>query len=112
MTTFNLKIDKLNVISDVDEQGLENVVYSVDYIVTGEDGDYKASASRTIGLNSPTKANFKSLESLTEQDILEFVRSSVAPDDIKCAELEVQIAIDKTKNPTKTAVSIQWPLSN
>ena len=111
MTTFNLKINKLNILPVVDEQKLENVVYSVEYIVHGKDGDHKASVIRTIGLGSPDKTLFKPLDLLTEQDLIGFVRSSVASDDIKCAELEVQEAIDRMKNPVQSVVSMQWPLN-
>lgn len=111
MTTFNIKINKLNVMPIDSEQGLENVVYSVEYIVHGKDGDHEASVVRTIGIGSPDKADFKLLESLTEDDVIGFVNTSVAPDDIRCASLEVQEAIDKMKAPVQTSVSMQWPLS-
>jgi hypothetical protein len=111
MTTFNLKINKLNVMPIDSEQGLENVVYSVDYIVHGQDGDHEASVVRTIGIGSPDKADFKPLESLTEDDLIGFVNTSVAPDDIRCAGLEVQEIIDKMKSPAPAVVSLQWPLN-
>jgi hypothetical protein len=111
MTTFNIKINKLNVMPVASEQGLQNVVYSVEYIVHGKDGDHEASVVRTIGLGAPDPADFKALDSLTEQDVIGFVHSSVAPDDIRCAELEVQEAIDKMKSPAPAVVSLQWPLT-
>jgi hypothetical protein len=111
MTTFNLKINKLNVMPIDSEQGLENVVYSVEYIVHGQDGDDQASVVRTIGIGSPDNSSFKPLEVLTEQDVIGFVNSSVAPDDIRCAQLEVQEAIDKMKSPVQSVVSMQWPLN-
>ena len=111
MTEFNLKINKLHVMPIDSEQGLENVVYSVEYIVHGKDEDHQASVVRTIGIGSANVANFKPLESLTEQDLIAFVNSSVAPDDIKCAEFEVQESIDRMKNPVQAAVSMQWPLN-
>ena len=106
MITYNLKINKLNVTLFDDKQELENVVYSVEYIIEGKDEANNASAVRTIGLNSPDKANFKSLASLTSQDIIDFVYSSVAPDDIQCAKLEVQENINKIKSPVSTSVAM------
>jgi hypothetical protein len=112
MTTFNITINKLYVLPVEDEQKLENVVRSVDYVVHGKDGDYRASVVRNIGLGSPDKALFKPLDSLTEQDLIGFVHSSVAPDDIKCLELEVQETIDRMKIPVQSVVTMQWPLNN
>jgi hypothetical protein len=110
MTAFNLKINKVNVMPVANDQGLENSVYSVEYIVHGKDGDHEASVVRTIGLGSADKSSFKPLQSLTEQDVINFVHSSVAPDDIRCAELEVREAIEKMKAPVQAVVSLQWPL--
>jgi hypothetical protein len=112
MTTFNITINKLYVLPVEEEQKLENVVQSVDYIVHGKDGDYRASVVRNVGLGSPNKTLFKPLDALTEQDLINFVHSSVALEDIKCLELEVQEAIDRMKNPVQSVVSMQWPLNN
>lgn len=109
MTAFSLSINKLNVLPAADN-GLTNVVYSVEYLVTGVDGDIKHIVSRTIGLGAADPQKFTRLEDLTEAQLISFVREAVADGDIPSAEYEIQEAIDRQKSPAMAPVSLSWPL--
>lgn len=111
MTKFSVKIEELKVIPKDEKLDLSNVVYAVAYSVTGEDGGLSHSVFKEIGVGEPNAANFTPLEELNDEKVMSFLVSSLAADDMRCAEYEIQQVIERIKNPVQTSVSMQWPLT-
>jgi hypothetical protein len=111
MTKFSVKIEELKVIPKDEKLDLSNVVYAFAYSVIGEDGELSHSVYKEIGVGEPNAASFTPLEELNDEKVMSFLMSSLAADDMRCAEYEIQQVIDRMKNPVQAAVSIQWPLN-
>jgi hypothetical protein len=110
MTTFTTKILNIKVLPEDPKLGLQNVVFLIFFTVEGVDGEFKHSVLRQIGLGSANPANFTPIDQLTTEQLLAFMTSALAPDDMRCIQNEINDAIELQKTPGQQPVVMDWPL--
>jgi hypothetical protein len=108
MTTFTTKILEIAVLPKDPTFRLDNVVYLIEYEVTGVDGKFSHAVSRKIGIGNPDPNNFTPVDKLTTEQLMQFLTNSLAPDDMRVVENEIQEAIESQKNPQKDPYVIPW----
>jgi hypothetical protein len=108
MTTFTTKILNVKVLPQDPKLGLQNVVFLIGFMVEGVDGEFKHSVARNIGIGPADLANFTPIDQLTTEQLLAFMTTALAPDDMRCIENEINNAIESQKNPRQQPVVIDW----
>jgi hypothetical protein len=108
MTTFTTKIQQIKARPQKEKLGLSNVVYSIGYVVTGIYGPYKHSVSREIGIGPADPSNFTDIDKLKTDQLLSFMNTALAPDDMRCIQNEIEEAISQQKDPNKVPLVIEW----
>jgi hypothetical protein len=108
MTTFTTKIQEIKVLPQDSKLGLQNVVFLIGYVVEGVDGEFKHSVSRHIGVGPADPTNFTPIDELTTDQLLSFLNSALAPDDMRCAENEIEENISQQKRPKQEPFVMKW----
>jgi hypothetical protein len=90
------------------QDGLTDVVCTVHWQCNGVDGIYVASAYSTVGVTIDPSAPYTPYESLTKEQVLEWVWTSGVDKD--ATELSVAQQIELQRNPS--IVSLPLPFSN
>ena len=80
-----------------------DVIVSVNCLISAKDGNYKASTSMIQNLKLDDVSQFVDYESLTEEKVLEWVKTQGAKESSQ-AEQFVQEAIENQKTPPVVAI--------
>ena len=108
MTTFTTKILEIKELPHDSKLGLQNVVFSIGFMVEGVDGEFKHSVVRQVGIGTAEPLNFTPIDQLTTEQLMSFMSASLAPDDMRCIENEINEAIEKQKAPSQEPIVIDW----
>jgi len=108
MTTFTTKIQEIKILPQDFKSGLRNVVFLVGFSVEGVDGEFKHSVIRNIGIGPADPVKFTPIEELTTDQLLLFVSSSLAPDDMRCVQNEIEETISQQKKPKQELFVMKW----
>jgi len=103
--TYTWTIDEMFTYPNMD--GRENVVFGVNYTLSGTDGSYSSSASGSMPLPSP-ESEFTTYADLTENEVVGWVQEILGSD--KVAELEVGIyhQINDQIKPSVMTLPLPW----
>jgi hypothetical protein len=108
-TTYTWSYDSLE--RDVIKDGLDDVVVTSYWRITGVDGNHSATSYGSVGIAAPDPDDFTSFADVTQAQVKAWTLSSLADQDITEATLEagLQAQIDTLKNPTqKSGVPAEW----
>ena len=108
-TTFTWSYDSLE--RDVSKDGLDDVVVTSYWRITGVDGDHSVTTYGTAGIAAPDPDDFTAFADVTEAQVKAWTLSSLADQDITEATLKagLQAQIDLLKAPAqKSGVPTSW----
>ena len=108
-TTFTWSYDSLE--RDVIKDGLDDVIVTSYWRITGVDGDYSASNYGSAVIAAPDPDDFTAFADVTQAQVKAWTLSSLANQNITEAMLEagLQAQIDLLKTPTqKSGVPQDW----
>ena len=92
-------------------QELADVVVTLHYQCTDEDGDAAGRVYGTVGLAAPDSSSFTAYADITEADAIAWVKAALGDDAVAAAEAAVAAQIAEQKNPTvATGVPSSWLL--
>ena len=99
---FTWAVKQLNVIPTKGQH--KDVVHSIEWDVTGVDGEDSASTSGALSINTDVTENFTAYENLTEEQVLSWVFAALGQDGKQRTEGQVQ-AVLAAKQSTVAIVS-------
>ena len=108
-TTYTWSYDSLE--RDIIKDGLDDVIVTSYWRITGVDGDHSATNYGSVGIAAPDPNDFTAFADVTQAQVKAWTLSSLADQDITEATLEagLQAQIDTLKNPTqKSGVPADW----
>jgi len=108
-TTYKWSYDSLE--RDVTKDGLDDVIVTSYWRITGVDGDHSATNYGAASIAAPDPDDFTSFADVTQAQVKAWTLSSLADHDITEATLEagLQAQIDLQKTPvTKAGVPSNW----
>lgn len=88
--------------------GNANVVFNVDWSITGKDQDKEAKMTGTQYVDFVAAKNFVAYDQLTEDRVLEWVFSAMGGEAIQFLKEEVDKAVKMKSEPTVVAKSLPW----
>lgn len=106
MVSFEWKIGPMNV--KLSEDGLSNVVYSVNWDLTGTDGAYSAHAYGVTNVPAPTSDSFTPYDQLTEAQVLGWVFEALGTEQKAAYEQSIAGQIERMKNPVDASLQPPW----
>lgn len=106
---FIWAIKQLNVIPAKGQH--TDVVHSIAWEVTGVDGEYFATASGALSLNTDNVENFIAYKSLTEDKVLSWVFAGLGQDGKTKAESQVQLVITAKQSAINIVPKASLPWS-
>lgn len=90
------------------ENGLTNVVYSVNWRLTGTDGDYTATVYGAVTVPAPDPANFTPYDQLSEAQVQGWVTGILGAEQVAVYESSVAEQIAVQKNPVEASLPPPW----
>ena len=108
-TTYKWSYDSLE--RNITEDGLDDVIVTSYWRITGVDGDHSATAYGSAGIAAPDPDDFTAFADVTEAQIKAWTLSSLAGQDITEDSLEagLQSQIDLLKAPAqKSGIPSNW----
>jgi hypothetical protein len=90
-----------------DEDGLDNVVTTVHWVYTAQDGDYSAQSYGTVALAPPGQP-FISYDDLTEEIVTGWVVSAMGAEQVSAMDVSLAAQINAQKNPTGGPLPPPW----
>jgi len=103
MNTYTYKIAALDTAKSVD--GLVDVVVTAHYTINCTDGTDSVGTYGTVGFESPDAASFKPYESLTEEEVVGWVKEKI---DVAGLETYLDKDLEDKKNPPIVQLPIPW----
>ena len=92
-------------------QELADVVITLHYQCTDEDGDATGRVYGTVGLAAPDSSAFTAYSDITKADAIAWAKAALGDDAVAAAEAAVAAQIAEQKNPTAaTGVPSSWLL--
>lgn len=107
MTVFNWKIVNMMTLPELDNHS--DVVVSVQWQLTGVDGNYTSNVSSWTQLTLQQGAGFTPYNQLTEEQVIGWVQSALGADNVRNSEISVQRGIDLQKSPSTLPESQPLP---
>ena len=108
-TTYTWSYDSLE--RDAIKDGLDDVVITSYWRITGVDGNYSASTYGSASIAAPDPDDFTAFADVTQAQVKAWTLATLADQDITEATLEanLQAQIDSQKTPTqKSGVPSNW----
>ena len=95
-------------ISTLERETDDGFVFTAHYTVNAEDGTYSAGAYGSIGFEKPPEDELIPYSELTEEILLEWVRSALGGEE-KVIEIQaaLQAQLDEQRHPSKAA-GVPW----
>lgn len=106
---FTWAIKQLNVIPSKGQHA--DVVHSIEWDVTGVDGEDSASTSGALSIHTDVNENFTSYESLTEEQVLSWLFAELGQDGKQKAESQVQAVIEAKRSTVAIVPKASLPWS-
>ena len=88
--------------------GLTDVVFAIRWELNATDGTYTASVRSEVGVTLDPQAPYTPYAELTEAQVLDWVYSTLGPDQVAEYELGVAAQIDAQANPPVVAPPLPW----
>ncbi len=104
MITYNWNCKTVDIYPE--SEGQTDVVYSVHWILEGEEDDYFASYLGLQQIEVNSSENFIPFEDLTNEIVTDWVKNSMGPEKVTEAENSVALKISEQKNPTSITTQI------
>lgn len=90
----------------IDEDGLQNVVTTVHWILTGTDEDnISATVYGSQGVGQPNPEAFTPFPDISEEQVIGWMESSM---DVDALEANIAIQIDLIKHPVTEVLPAPW----
>lgn len=90
------------------EDGLTNVVYNVNWRLTGGDGTYQAGVYGSVGVPAPSAAAFTPYSQLTESMVQGWVKDALGIEQVAAYERSIADQIALKHNPVDASLSPPW----
>jgi hypothetical protein len=107
---YTWAIKQLNVIPSKGQH--TDVVHSIEWDVTGVDGDDSASTSGALSINTDNVQNFVAYENLTEEQVLSWLFAVLGQDGKQKAEAQVQAVIEAKRSTVAIVPKASLPWSS
>lgn len=106
--TYTWKISSLDCIPDVD--GKTNYVVTSHWTCSGTDGsDHFGSVYSTVSFTvDPNKPNYKPFDSLTEEEVIEWTKSSLGEEQVNAVYSSIDTQIENQVNPPIITPPLPW----
>ena len=105
-TTYTWGFPALGVVYD--ENGMMNVIQTVNWTLTATDGDYTASCYGSVGLAAPSPATFTPYEDVTEAQVQAWTEEALGAEQVASYEASLASQIEAQKNPTGGNLPPPW----
>lgn len=90
----------------IDEDGLQNVVTTVHWILTGTDEDnISATVYGSQGVGQPNPEAFTPFPDISEEQVIGWMKSSM---DVDALEANIALQIDLIKHPVTEVLPAPW----
>jgi hypothetical protein len=103
MITYNFNIVQLEIAPLLN--GLEKVVTRIQYSYTGTENELSTTIPGGVDMPQPLPENFKSFDTLTEQEVVTWLESVVDTDILKVV---IGNSIEEKKTPKHVPVTSPW----
>lgn len=90
------------------EDGMMNVIQTVNWTLTATDGDYTASCYGSVGLPAPSPASFTPYEDVTEAQVQAWTIEALGAEQVASMESGLAGQIEAQKNPTGGNLPPPW----
>lgn len=90
-----------------DEGGLQNVVTTVHWVYTAQDGAYSAQSYGTVALAAPGQP-FINYNDLTEEIVTDWVVNAMGAEQVSAMEASLAAQINAQENPTGGPLPPPW----
>jgi hypothetical protein len=88
-------------------KGMQDVIVSLQYTLTGVDGDASASVSGSLGLLPPDPQEYTPFADVTKQECQEWVELAMG-NALNVYKANIAADIDKQKNPPLVEMAAPW----
>jgi hypothetical protein len=105
MTTYTWDFSNLMVAPSLD--GFSDVVVSLNYTLTGQDGDFTSTLCGSLQLQPPSEQNYTPYQQITKQQCQSWVEAAMG-DALDVYQATIQAEIDKQKNPPLVERDAPW----
>ena len=105
MTDFIWKIEQIETVS---QGGLDGVVVTVCFEVSGSDNQHQGVARGDVRLASPDADSFSALSGVTEGQVIGWVKSALTPDGVADFEHRVARSIEISKSARPVVTPMPW----
>ena len=85
----------------------DGAVYTVHYTISCEEAGKTAGAYGSIGLGDPSPSDFTPFASLTEDQVIGWVKTTLGSEQVASVEAALEQQIQQELNPT-TATGVPW----
>ena len=105
-TTYTWGFPQLGVVYD--EDGMMNVIQTVNWTLTATDGDYSAYCYGSVGLSAPSPATFTPYEDVTEAQVQAWTEEALGAEQVDAYKTNLANQIEAQKNPTGGNLPPPW----
>lgn len=89
-------------------EGKENVVYVVNWLLTGTQGDYTAHIYSTANLEYASGSPYTDYASLTPDQVIGWVKNSLGEEEVRKYETRLDEELAKKAAPQLTTTGLPW----
>lgn len=90
------------------EDGLTNVVYNVNWRLTGTDGDFSSSVYGSCAVPAPSPDKFTPYDQLTEAQVQSWVEEALGAEQVILYKSAIAQNIELQKNPVDASLQPPW----
>jgi len=105
MVTYNWNCKTVDV--HPQEDGEENVVYNVHWILTGVSDSYSATSIGTQLVKVDPEKEFIPFDELTNDIVVEWTKEAMGEDEVSAVEQNVSNQVSELENPTSVTLTIE-----
>jgi len=106
MISFSWDFQELAV--KIKQNGLENVVYSVAYYLTGKENNFSFTVAGVCGLKAPEPDSFVPYNDLTESQVTSWVENAIGQETLNAHKKHITEQIELQKNPITASLPKPW----
>lgn len=89
------------------EDGFTNVVYSVSWVLVGEEDSYRCQIYGSASVPEPS-GNFTPFDQLTEAQVQDWVESALGAEQVAAYKIQLAQQIELQKNPVDAVLPAPW----
>lgn len=92
--------------AQVEQDGLQNVIHTIHWRLSKEDGDHYVDVYGSKSLSAPSADNFIPSEDVTLDMVKEWLEASFEAEELESLEANLDAQLEAKKNPTEIELSL------